>query len=51
MADMVATPTRAGSAVLTLLLFCSGAAGLTYQVLWVKQLSLIVGIDVYAVWK
>jgi predicted membrane-bound spermidine synthase len=34
---------------LALVLFCSGAAGLVYQVLWVKQLSLIVGIDVYAV--
>ena len=32
-----------------LLLFVSGAAGLIYQLLWVKQLSLIVGIDVYAI--
>src|SRR5215475_1873641 len=31
------------------LLFASGAAALVYQVLWVKQLSLVVGIDVYAV--
>src|SRR5215813_4483478 len=31
------------------LLFTSGAAALVYQVLWVKQLSLVVGIDVYAV--
>jgi predicted membrane-bound spermidine synthase len=31
------------------LLFCSGAAGLVYQVLWVKQLSLVVGVEVYAV--
>src|SRR5262249_8846150 len=37
--------------VLTLagLLFVSGAAALVYQVLWVKQLSLLVGVDVYAV--
>ena len=31
------------------LLLCSGAAGLIYQVLWVKQLSLVVGVEVYAV--
>ena len=31
------------------LLFVSGVASLIYQVLWVKQLSLIVGTDVYAV--
>jgi predicted membrane-bound spermidine synthase len=31
------------------LLFLSGAASLVYQVLWVKQLSLVVGVDVYAV--
>src|SRR5262245_21664639 len=30
-------------------LFASGAAALVYQILWVKQLSLVVGIDVYAV--
>lgn len=32
-----------------LLLAASGAAALVYQVLWIKQLSLIVGVDVYAV--
>jgi len=32
-----------------ILLFTSGIAALLYQVLWVKQLSLVVGIDVYAV--
>jgi spermidine synthase len=32
-----------------LLLFLSGAAALVYQILWVKQLGLIVGVDVYAV--
>ncbi|HCP56508.1 MAG TPA: spermidine synthase, partial [Pseudomonas sp.] len=31
------------------LLFISGASALVYQVLWVKQLSLIVGVEVYAV--
>lgn len=35
--------------VLCGLLFLSGAAGLIYQVLWVKQLSLVVGVEVYAV--
>jgi predicted membrane-bound spermidine synthase len=32
-----------------LLLFLSGAAALVYQSLWIKQLSLVVGVDVYAV--
>ena len=32
-----------------LLLFGSGAAALVYQTLWVKQLALVVGVDVYAV--
>jgi len=38
-----------GVSTLASLLFASGAAALVYQVLWVKQLSLVVGIDVYAV--
>lgn len=32
-----------------LLLFVSGAAALIYQVLWIKQLSLVVGVEVYAI--
>lgn len=32
-----------------LLLFTSGSAALIYQVLWIKQLSLVVGIEVYAI--
>lgn len=32
-----------------ILAFCSGVAALIYQTLWVKQLSLVVGVDVYAV--
>ena len=32
-----------------LLLVVSGTAALIYQVLWIKQLTLIVGVDVYAV--
>lgn len=32
-----------------LLAFFSGAAALLYQTLWIKQLSLVVGVDVYAV--
>src|SRR5262245_32628700 len=42
-------PARTGTMTLAGLLFASGAAALVYQVLWVKQLSLVVGIDVYAV--
>jgi hypothetical protein len=30
------------------LLFFSGVAALIYQTLWVKQLTLVVGVDVYA---
>lgn len=33
----------------SLLLAASGAAALIYQVLWIKQLSLIVGVEVHAV--
>jgi spermidine synthase len=32
-----------------ILVFISGVAALVYQTLWVKQLALIVGVDVYAV--
>ncbi len=32
-----------------ILILLSGAAALVYQTLWVKQLALIVGVDVYAV--
>src|SRR5271170_5870455 len=35
--------------IFCVLLFSSGAAALVYQVLWIKQLSLVVGIEVYAV--
>src|SRR5215467_7454046 len=42
-------PAGMGALMLAGLLFASGAAALVYQVLWVKQLSLVVGIDVYAV--
>jgi spermidine synthase len=35
--------------VLVVLLVVSGAAALIYQLLWIKQLSLVVGVDVYAV--
>src|SRR5271168_2496241 len=35
--------------VLGLVLFFSGAAALIYQVLWIKQLSLVVGVEVYSV--
>ncbi len=42
-------PSSTGLAVPALLLFASGAAALVYQILWIKQLSLVVGVDVYAV--
>jgi len=31
------------------LLFVSGTAGLIYQIVWIRQLSLVVGVDVHAV--
>ena len=37
------------AALFALLLFCSGAAALVYQVLWIKQLSLIAGVEVYSI--
>ena len=30
------------------LFFCSGAAGLAYQVLWIRQLSFVFGVTAYA---
>ncbi|MFJ3366672.1 fused MFS/spermidine synthase [Pseudomonas sp. NPDC086251] len=45
-APHVATPTLL---IPALLLFVSGAAALVYQVLWIKQLSLVVGVEVYAI--
>ena len=32
-----------------LLLFFSGVSALVYQTIWIKQLTLVVGVDVYAV--
>jgi spermidine synthase len=34
--------------VLLVLFFCSGACGLIYQVLWLRQLSLVFGVTVHA---
>jgi len=46
-------PVEIGNATSTLipalLLFVSGGAALVYQVLWIKQLSLVVGVEVYAI--
>jgi len=42
-------PRGSGLALPALLLFASGTAALVYQILWIKQLSLVVGVDVYAV--
>lgn len=39
----------ARSISLTLLLFLSGSAALIYQVLWIRQLSLVVGVEVYSI--
>ncbi|MDH7799861.1 MULTISPECIES: fused MFS/spermidine synthase [unclassified Beijerinckia] len=40
---------RTGESFPALFLFLSGIAALICQVLWIKQLSLVVGVDVYAV--
>ncbi|WP_395607385.1 fused MFS/spermidine synthase [Pseudomonas sp. B22129] len=42
----IATPS---TLIPALLLFISGGAALVYQVLWIKQLSLVVGVEVYAI--
>ncbi|SAK66722.1 fused MFS/spermidine synthase [Caballeronia ptereochthonis] len=42
-------PVARKAAAPALLLFASGTAALIYQVLWVKQLTLVVGIEVQAV--
>jgi spermidine synthase len=44
-----ATPLAIAAVWPILLLFLSGAAALIYQVLWIKQLSLVVGVEVQAV--
>ena len=41
--------TRTSILLPALLLFISGGAALVYQVLWIKQLSLVVGVEVYAI--
>ena len=35
--------------LLVCVFFMSGTAALTYQILWIKQLSLIVGVEVYSI--
>lgn len=42
-------PACTSTLIPALLLFVSGAAALVYQVLWIKQLSLVVGVQVYAI--
>ncbi|MDH4054317.1 MAG: spermidine synthase, partial [Gammaproteobacteria bacterium] len=41
--------TKRGVQVRALLLVISGTVALIYQILWIKQLTLIVGVDVFAV--
>lgn len=40
---------RQGFAIASGLLFGSGASSLVFQILWIKQLSLVVGVEVHAV--
>ncbi|MFZ4284990.1 spermidine synthase [Variovorax sp. HJSM1_2] len=47
--DHAAIPRATSMAWPALLLFASGLAALVYQVLWIKQLSLVVGVEVHAV--
>jgi len=42
-------PLDTKSLLFTLLLFFSGIAALIYQVLWIRQLSLVVGVEVYSI--
>ncbi|WP_445323804.1 fused MFS/spermidine synthase [Pseudomonas sp. EL_65y_Pfl2_R95] len=48
-ADSPAKPLTLPMLIPVLLLLVSGCAALVYQVLWVKQLSLVVGVEVYAI--
>lgn len=48
-ADLAGQPLPLHMRFPALLLCVSGAAALVYQVLWVKQLSLVVGVQVYAI--
>ncbi|MFJ5382630.1 spermidine synthase, partial [Cupriavidus sp. CER94] len=48
-AEAQARRSSAGLRQAAALLCLSGVAGLVYQVLWIKQLSLVVGVDVHAV--
>lgn len=34
--------------LLLVLFFCSGASGLAYQILWLRQLSFVFGVTAYA---
>jgi spermidine synthase len=43
------TSNKSSAFALAVLLFCSGTAALVYQVLWIKQLSLVVGVEVYSI--
>ena len=45
---MTAPPQRGRLATLLVLLLASGASGLAYQVLWLRELSLLLGVTVYA---
>lgn len=47
--SVATAPAAARTLLPSSLLFLSGAAALIYQLLWIKQLSLIVGVDVYAI--
>ena len=42
-------PLNSRSLLFALLLILSGTAALIYQVLWIRQLSLVVGIEVYSI--
>jgi MFS family permease len=47
--DSPSTVGKTGQLLFGAALFCSGAAALVYQVLWIKQLSLVVGVEVYSI--
>jgi spermidine synthase len=48
--NILSKPLQMKSSLLaSVILFCSGLAALIYQTLWVKQLALVVGVEVYAI--
>jgi spermidine synthase len=47
--DGIKSTRKSNTALFWLTIFCSGAAALVFQVLWIKELSLVVGVEIYSI--